>query len=84
MVEESLSFYLYMASNHGETCSPSSISATPMNWRKATRECREILEAIYNCFVGIFESAISTGQQDGSIASDVAAKQIRPDCFFHG
>jgi AcrR family transcriptional regulator len=29
---------------------------------------RDYLESIYNCFIDIFEKAISTGQKDGSIA----------------
>lgn len=37
-------------------------------------ECRENLEAIYNCFVDIFEYAIIKGQKDGSIG-DVSAKK---------
>lgn len=30
-------------------------------------ECRSHLEAIYNCFLDIFESAVVKGQEDGSI-----------------
>jgi AcrR family transcriptional regulator len=30
-------------------------------------ECRSHLEAIYNCFLDIFESAVLKGQEDGSI-----------------
>ncbi len=30
-------------------------------------ECRSHLEAIYNCFIDIFESAVVKGQEDGSI-----------------
>lgn len=35
---------------------------------------RDHLESIYNCFVDIFEKAIATGQQDGSIAKLPARK----------
>lgn len=36
--------------------------------------CREHLEAIYTCLVDMFEKAIITGQQDGSIAALPARK----------
>lgn len=32
-------------------------------------DCRQHLEAIYDCLVGIFEQAIAVGQQDGSVRS---------------
>jgi len=35
---------------------------------------REVLESIYNCFVDIFEKAIASGQEDGSIAPVPARK----------
>lgn len=38
------------------------------------QECREHLEAIYECFVNIFEQAIIQGQKDGSIGSMPARK----------
>jgi AcrR family transcriptional regulator len=74
MVEESLSFYLYMASNH-EDLFAILHQRYPYELAESSPECREILEAIYNCFVGIFENAIRTGQQDGSVASDIAANK---------
>lgn len=37
-------------------------------------ECREHLEAIYECFVDMFEQAIAQGQKDGSIGSIPAKK----------
>lgn len=40
---------------------------------KENTACREHLEAIYNCFIDIFERAIRAGQKDGSIG-EVSAK----------
>jgi AcrR family transcriptional regulator len=37
-------------------------------------ECRSHLEAIYDCFLDIFESAIVRGQKDGSIGEMTARK----------
>jgi len=37
-------------------------------------ECRSHLEAIYNCFLDIFESAVVRGQKDGSIGEMTARK----------
>ncbi len=34
---------------------------------KVNSTCKEYLEAIYNCFVNIFEKAMTMGQKDGSI-----------------
>ncbi len=31
------------------------------------KECRQLLEDIYNCLIDVFEKAIEQGQQDGSI-----------------
>ena len=41
---------------------------------KVNSTCKEYLEAIYNCFVNIFENAITIGQKDGSIR-DVPARK---------
>ncbi len=37
-------------------------------------ECREHLEAIYDCLVDMFDSAIRRGQQDGSIRAGASRK----------
>ena len=37
-------------------------------------ECRSHLEAIYDCFLDIFESAVVRGQKDGSIGEMTARK----------
>ena len=34
---------------------------------EVNEECRSHLEAIYNCFLDIFESAVARGQKDGTI-----------------
>ncbi len=74
MVEETISFYLYMTKSREDLFAI-------LNQRYAYElaetnpECREILEAIYNCFVDIFESAIAGGQQDGSIDPAIPARK---------
>jgi AcrR family transcriptional regulator len=40
----------------------------PYQLAEINTECRRHLEAVYNCLVDVFENAICTGQQDGSIA----------------
>lgn len=41
---------------------------------KVNPECRSHLEAIYDCFLDIFESAVVRGQKDGSIGEMTARK----------
>ena len=36
-------------------------------------DCRRHLEAIYDCFIGMFEQAIAAGQADGTLASQLTA-----------
>jgi hypothetical protein len=36
--------------------------------------CHHYLEAIYNCLIDIFERAVATGQQDGSIRKGPARR----------
>lgn len=74
MVEESISFYLYMAQSR-EDLFAILHQRYPYELAVNNPECRDILEAIYNCFVDIFESAIVTGQEDGSIAPDIVARK---------
>lgn len=74
MVEESLSFYLYMAQSR-EDLFALLHQRYPYELAESNPECRDILEAIYNGFVDIFENAIVTGQRDGSIASDIPARK---------
>ena len=74
MVEESISFYLYMAKSR-EDLFAILHQRYPYELAESNPECRDILEAIYNCFVDIFESAITGGQDDGSIDPDLTARK---------
>ena len=74
MVEESVSFYLYMAQSR-EDLFAILHQRYPYELAESSPECRAILEAIYNGFVDIFENAIVTGQGDGSIAADIPARK---------
>jgi AcrR family transcriptional regulator len=74
MVEESLSFYLYMAKSR-EDLFAILHQRYPYELAESNPECRDILEAIYNCFVDIFENAIATGQRDGSIDPGLTARK---------
>ncbi len=70
MMEDIVSFYLYLSGSmedrflllHRHYAYDLSASNT---------RCREYLEAIYNCLIDIFEKAITTGQEDGSIDRNV-------------
>lgn len=74
MVEESISFYLYMAQSR-EDLFALLHQRYPYELAESNPECRDILEAIYNCFVDIFESAITSGQKDGSIDPAIVARK---------
>jgi len=73
MVEESISFYLHIAQDRKDLFAILH-QRYPYELAESNPECRDILEAIYNCFVDIFESAIITGQHDGSIGNVPARK----------
>jgi AcrR family transcriptional regulator len=66
-IEETIGFYLYLASRHESQFMllqrPHTIQMAVANPR-----CREHLEAIYDRLVDIFEQTILLGEQDGSIA----------------
>jgi len=70
MAEEVISFYLYLA---GLMEDKFLLLHRHFLYRfsESNPEFRENLEAIYNCLVDIFEKAIVTGQEDGSINSDI-------------
>ena len=74
MVEETISFYLYMSKSR-EDLFAILHQRHAHELAETNVECREILEAIYNCFVDIFESAIETGQRDGSIDPAIPARK---------
>ncbi|MBI9081715.1 MAG: TetR/AcrR family transcriptional regulator [Pseudodesulfovibrio sp.] len=70
MIEEVVSFYLYLAGlmeNQFQLLHRHFL----YKFSESNPEFRKNLEAIYNCLVDFFEKAILTGQEDGSIASDV-------------
>ena len=73
MVEESISFYLYMTKTR-ENLFSILHQRYPYELAETNPECRDILEAIYNCFVDIFETAIASGQADGTIGNVPARK----------
>jgi len=75
MVEESISFYLHMAKSR-EDLFAILHQRYPYELAENNIECRDHLEAVYNCFVDIFETAIVTGQRDGSITGDIAARRL--------
>ncbi len=75
MVEESISFYLYMATSR-EDLFAILHQRYPYELAETSQECREILEAIYNGFVDIFENAIHTGQADTTINPDIPARKV--------
>ncbi len=66
LVEESIAFYLYMASIREDLFSILH-QRYPYELAEGNPECRELLESIYEAFVDIFENAIRMGQRDGSI-----------------
>ncbi len=74
MVEETLSFYLYMSKSR-EDLFAILHQRHAYELAETNAECREILEAIYNCFVDIFENAIEAGQRDGSIDPTIPARK---------
>lgn len=74
MVMETISFYLYMAKSR-EDLFAILHQRHPYELAVSNAECRDILEAIYNCFVDIFESAIVAGQADGSIHPAIVARK---------
>ncbi|MGL1861348.1 MAG: TetR/AcrR family transcriptional regulator [Pseudodesulfovibrio sp.] len=70
MAEEVISFYLYLA---GLLEDQFLLLHRHFIYKLSdiNPEFRENLEAIYNCLVDFFEKPIVTGQEDGSIDSDV-------------
>lgn len=66
MVEEAVSFYLYLA---GKMENQFLLLHRHFPYQLAENNpvCRAHLEAIYDCLVDIFEQAVQKGQQDGSI-----------------
>jgi AcrR family transcriptional regulator len=68
LLEASVAFYLYLAG----TRQPWFLLLHryyPYKLAEKNDYCRTLLEEIYNCFVDIFEKALVTGQEDGSIGT---------------
>ena len=74
MVEETISFYLYMTKSR-EDLFAILHQRHAYELAETNQECRDILEAIYNCFVDIFENAIACGQRDGTIDPAIPARK---------
>lgn len=72
-VEGLLSYYLYLAGSM-EDAFLLLHRHYPYMLAQENEDCRENLEAVYNCMVDIFERAIDEGRRDGSIA-DVPARK---------
>lgn len=70
MVEETVSFFLYLAGlmeDHFLLLHRHDL----YKFAETNPEFRENLEAIYNCLMDFFEKAVEEGRRDGSISSDV-------------
>lgn len=74
MVEETISFYLYLSKKKAEIFALLH-QRYPFELANNSPECRGILESIYNGFVDLFESAIIIGQQDGSIDPNINGRK---------
>ncbi len=73
MVEEVISFYLYLA-GHSPDLFMLLHRHDAYELAQANPVCREYLEDIYNGLVDIFEKAVSLGKRDGSIGPVPARK----------
>jgi len=72
-VEEALNFYLHLAGSMEERFRILHRHHA-YELARINPVCRVHLESIYSCFVDIFEKAIVSGQQDGSIRKMAARK----------
>jgi AcrR family transcriptional regulator len=73
MLENFISFYLNLAGRRQELFMLLH-HRFPYELAAVNPVCRDHLEAIYNCFVELFERAIRVGQADGSVISSSARK----------
>jgi len=74
MVEEVIAFYLQMASQMEDRFMLLH-RHDAYELAQVNPECRDCLEAIYNCLIDIFEQAVVAGQGDGSIR-DIPARRM--------
>ena len=73
MVEGAISFYLNRAGSMEDQFRLLH-RHYPYELARVNPECKLHLEAIYECFVDMFEKAITQGQKDGSIGNIPARK----------
>ncbi|WP_319543068.1 TetR/AcrR family transcriptional regulator [uncultured Pseudodesulfovibrio sp.] len=74
MAEEVISFYLYLAGLLEDKFLLLHRHYL-YKFSESNPEFRENLEAIYNCLVDVFEKAIVTGQEDGSINQEMHSRK---------
>ena len=67
MMEEVTQFYLYL-SGKMEDRFLLLHRHDAYEFARVNPVCRQYLEAIYDCLIDVFEKAVQTGQQDGSVA----------------
>jgi AcrR family transcriptional regulator len=74
MVEGAISYYLYLAGMKEDRFHLLH-HRYPYELAAVNPVCRELLEAIYNCVVDIFDRAILLGQEDGSVG-EVSSRKM--------
>jgi len=73
MLEEAAAFYLHLAEEKEELFQLLHRSHA-YELSRGNEQCRDELEKIFNCLVGVFEGALERGRDDGSIASDASRR----------
>jgi AcrR family transcriptional regulator len=73
MFESAVAFYLNLAAAKHELFMLLH-HRFPYELAAVNSTCREYLEAIYTCFIDLFEKAVRLGQEDGSIVATYARK----------
>lgn len=73
LLEDTIAHYFHLAGSKPETFLLLH-HRFPYELATVNPVCREHLEAIYNCFIDLFENAIRLGQKDGSIAPNSTRK----------
>lgn len=73
LLEDTISYYFHLAGSKPETFLLLH-HRFPYELATVNPICRGHLEAIYNCFIDLFENAIRLGQKDGSIAPNSTRK----------
>jgi len=73
LLEDTISYYFHLSGSKPETFLLLH-HRFPYELATVNPVCRDHLEAIYNCFIDIFENAIRIGQEDGSISPNSTRK----------